>query len=470
MRIVVGGISHESNTFNPMPTKLDSFKIIEGEELFRFEPARTLKKIGVEVIPTLYARALPSGVVDGEAYTTMRDEILHRVDEEMSKGGVDGVCLVLHGAMTVEGIGCGELDLLRAIREITGYEVPISASFDLHGNIPTEMLNEINIMTAYRTTPHTDVSQTRIKAAKLLVEAVRTGRRPRPALVKPPILLPGEYVITDIEPAKGLYEMLSAIDSEPGIMDSSLFVGMAWADVPHASATAIAIAEKEAGEDLDKAWNGAYQIARAYWERRRELQLEVEAYPPEEAVRIAKASRERPTFISDSGDNITAGAGGDVPIIAEELISAGVKDAVVGCIIDEEAVRLCRKAGVGAELRLRIGGKLDEINGYPLNVKGRVMGITGEGAVLRVDGVDIILTEGRMAFVTPEDFERFGIDPKERKIVAVKLGLLTAELKRIAARSIMALTPGFTNLIMKRLNYKNLRRPIFPLDEDLEWS
>jgi len=470
MRVVVGGISHESNTFNPRPTKLNSFKIVRGEELLKLEPARTLKMIGVEVIPTLYARALPSGVVEKEAYITMRDEILRRIDEEMSKGGLDGVCLILHGAMTVEDVGCGELDLLRSIREIIGYEALISASFDLHGNIPTEMSDEINIMTAYRTTPHTDVSQTRVRAARLLVEAIRTGRRPRPAVVKPPILLPGEYVITDIEPAKGLYQMLSAVDSKPGIMDSSLFVGMAWADVPHASATAIAIAEEDTDEDLEKAWNGAYQIARAYWDRRRELRLEVEAYPPDEAVRMAKASRERPTFISDSGDNVTAGAGGDIPIIVDELISASVEDAVVGCIIDEEAVGICREAGVGAELRLEIGGKLDEVNGYPLDVKGRVMRITDEGAVFRADGVDIILTEKRTAFTTPEDFKRFGINPEERGVVAVKLGLLTAELKRIAAKSIIALTPGFTNLVMKRLNYKNLKRPIFPLDEDLEWG
>lgn len=464
MRILIGGIAHESNTFNPTLTSIDSFQITKERELANEEPARTLYSMGIDVLPTMYARALPSGMVKRDAYISLRDELLGQVGKA---GDVDGICLILHGAMVVEGIGGAELDLLKSLRETLDEDVIISASLDLHGNISAEMADYADILTAYRTTPHTDVAETRRKAAKLLVESVRRGVKPKSIIVRPPILMPGEYVVTDVEPAASLYGMLSSLDSTPGIMDCSLLVGMAWADVPNAGSSAIAIAERE--ESLHEAREKAYKIAKCYWDRRMELRLEVEAGSPEDVVRRAKASSKRPFFISDSGDNVTAGAAGDIPVIVEQLTSSRVQDAVVGCIVDREAFEACKEAGVGASLRLEIGGKLDRVNGHPLEVRGRVLNLTENGAVFRVDKVDVILTAKRTAFTSPQDFMAYEIDPARRKIVAVKLGLLTAQLKKIAAQSMIALTPGFTNLSIERLGYRNLKRPMFPLDRDFDW-
>lgn len=466
MRILVGGIAHETNTFNPMPTSIESFKVIRGRELSNEEPAISLLSIGVDVVPTLYAVTLPSGLVDGDAYSILKNEF---VEEVKGAVGVDGVCLLLHGAMVVKGVGSAELDMVRTIREVLGEEVIISASLDLHGNLPAEIVKYADILTAYRTTPHVDVANTRRKAAELLVESVKRGKRPKTAIVKPPILFPGEYVVTDTEPAASLYRTLSNIDSTPGILDSSLLVGMAWADVQYAGASVVTVSEEE--RKLDEAYKKAHEMAMAYWCKRFEFQMEVEAKVPQEAVRQAKSLSEtkRPCFISDSGDNVTAGGAGDVPIMLEELVSSEVDDAVMGGMVDEEAVEVCRKAGVGASLRLRIGGKLDKINGYPLEIRGRVMKITENGAVFRIGGVDVIITTKRTAFTSPEEFTAFGIDLSSKKVVVVKLGLLTAELKRIAAQAMIALTPGFTNLLIEQLDYKEVRRPIFPIDRDFDW-
>ena len=464
MHIVVGGIGHESNTFNPALTPLDSFRILRGKELLKEEPARTLLSMGIDVTPTVYNIPFASAVVEKHAYLYLKSELIRGIEKA---GEIDGICLTLHGAMTAEGIGCAETDLLKTIREIVGKDVLISASLDLHGNIPVEMADYVNILTAYRTAPHTDVIETRKKSAMLLVEAIRKRLKPKPIIIRPPVLLPGEYVVTDAEPAASIYRMLNEVDGTPGIMDSSLLVGMAWADVSHAGASVIAVVEKD--KYVKEARKKACKVARAYWDNRMKFRLEVESGSPEECIEVAKASDRRPFFISDSGDNVTAGAAGDTPIMVEELISNNVDDAVVGGIIDRQAVNACREAGRGATVNLVIGGKLDKINGYPLEVKGKVLNLAGNGAVIRVDGVDVILTANRAVFTSPENFMAYGIDVTKRKIIVVKLGYLFAELKKIAAQSMIALTPGFTNLSIEELEYRNIKRPMFPLDKDFEW-
>ena len=463
-RIVIGGISHESNTFNMTRTRLEDFKIICGNDLLRDEAAIFLSRKDVEVIPTLYAKALPSGPVEKTAYIHMKEDLLRRIEET---GRIDGVCLFLHGAMEVDEIGESESDLVKSIREIVGEETLISVSLDLHGNISRELIEFTDILTAYRTAPHIDSLETRKRAASLLVECFRRKIKPKPVIVKPPVILPGEFVVTDIEPASSLYSKLRELDESPSVLNSSLLVGMAWADTPSTSASVIVVAkEKKCKEAYEK----ACELARSYWEKREEFHLEVESGTIEETVRMAKASSKKPVFISDSGDNVTAGAAGDIPIFVEHLLSMNVTDAVVGGIIDPEAVKLCREAGVGSRLRIEIGGKIDRINGYPIDVEGRVVSITGDGAVFRAGGIDILLTERRIPWTTVENFKAFGVDPRDYKIVVVKKGYLTADLRRVAALSLIALSPGCTNLRIDQLDYKKITRPIYPLDKDFHWE
>ena len=139
LRIALGGISHESNTFNPIHTGLEDFEIIRGENLLKLKVSKFLLDAGVDVIPTIYARALPSGMIKYDAYTRMRDELIEKLREA---GKIDGVCLILHGAMEVEKIGDGESDLVEAVREAVGEDPIISASLDLHGNISPKASGE----------------------------------------------------------------------------------------------------------------------------------------------------------------------------------------------------------------------------------------------------------------------------------------------------------------------------------------
>jgi len=381
-------------------------------------------------------------------------------------GGLDGVCLFLHGAMEVEGIGDGETHLLKCIRETIGFKAIVSVALDLHGNLNPQIADYANVLTAYRTAPHVDVSETRLKAAKLLIRSIKTGIKPTPIIVKPPVLLPGEYVVTSIGPVASIYRSLGEIDQKPGLIDSSMLVGMAWADTPHASASVVVVSDGK----TDEAYKTVSELAEAYWNRRRDFKLEVESGEIDEVIKAAKTSTKNPVFISDSGDNVTAGAPGDVPIFVERLLEFKVEDAVVAGIYDPEAVRLCRDAGLGSSVRTSIGGKIDKINGYPVEVKGNVVNLVDGGAVLRVNRVDILLTSRRRGWTSIDDFMEFGVNPAERKIIVVKLGYLTPDFRKIARLALMALSPGYTNLLIEKLRYERVRRPLYPLDKDFSWS
>jgi microcystin degradation protein MlrC len=464
MRVALGSIGHESNTFSPLPTNIRDFKIVRGSELLKDDVVRFLISECVEVIPTIYAWALPSGVVSKKAFLSLEDELIKALEDSDS---LDGVCLFLHGAMEVEGIGDGETHILKRVRETIGFKAIISVALDLHGNLNPQIADYADVLTAYRTAPHVDVSETRLKAAKLLIRSIKTGIKPTTVIVKPPVLLPGEYVITSIEPAASIYRSLEEIDQKPGLMDSSMLVGMAWADTPYASASAVVVSD---GKTEDEAYRATSELAEAYWNRRRDFKLEVESGEIDEVIKAAEASTKSPVFISDSGDNVTAGAPGDVPIFIERLLEFKVEDAVVAGIYDPDAVRLCMDAGLGSYVRTSIGGKIDKINGYPVEVKGNVVNLIGGGAILRVNGVDILLTSRRRGWTSIDDFTEFGVNPAERKIVVVKLGYLTPDFRKIARLALMALSPGCTNLLIEKLKYEKVRRPLYPLDKDFSWS
>ncbi|UCE44265.1 MAG: M81 family metallopeptidase [Candidatus Bathyarchaeota archaeon] len=465
LRIAVGGISHETNTFNPIPTGLEAFRILREEELLKNGATRPLLESGIDVIPAIHAAAPPSGLIGRRAYTSLREELLSRIE---AAGKLDGICLFLHGAMEVEGVGDGETDLVRSIRQVVGNDVLISASLDLHGNITPELVRITDILTAYRTAPHIDALETRTRAATLLANCIGKEKKPVSVMVKPPILLPGEMAVTSVEPAASLYRRLPGVIKSRCVLDSSILVGMAWADTPNASASVIVVAEDT--DCRDQAYGKACGLAEEIWSKREEFCLDAPSGAVDETIEITRSYPKKPVFISDSGDNITGGAAGDNPLFVERLTSLNVEDALVAGIMDPAAVTLCRKVGVGNRTRLEIGGKLDRIDGQPLEIEGKVTNISDDGVAVRIGSVDVILTAHWKAFTTLKDFRPYGIDPLERQIVVVKQGYLFPELRRAAAFSLMALSPGFTNLQLDQLRYRNVRRPIYPLDKEFTWE
>lgn len=471
-RILTAGIAHESNTFIPYLTTQETFTLRRGSEAILGQPwASLLEDEGVELIPTLHASAGPSGVVSKETYEAFRDEILEGL---RNAGSVDGIFLEMHGAMHVEGYADAQADFIQQIREIAGDEVIVAASFDLHGNISKEFMEGLNIISAYRTAPHVDGAETRTRTAALLAEALKNDLSPRTAHINLPILIPGEKGITSVEPLKSFYASLLEISKIEGLMDASIFVGMPWTDVERAGMSVQVVAEDE--KHFPEALLQAQALANSLWEARYQLDFDVAVAPIDEAISMA-LEKDSTVFITDSGDNVTAGAAGDGTLALERLLALEVEDAVLAGIVDPEALDKCIEAGVGAEVDLSVGGKIDNVFSQPVLIRGKVLRVKPmdqdgkqSAAVLQVEGVTLVLLNWTTAFTDPSQFEKVGIDPLEHKIVVVKEGYLFPGLRAIAPHAIMALTPGFANQIMKDLEYKQVRRPIYPLDPEMSWS
>ena len=457
-------------------TKKEDFNLsrdIEAKEI-----TRTLnnyyKEKNVEFVFTLVARTGPYGVVTKEAYESFRDEIL---EGARSAGKLDGIMLQMHGAMHVEGYEDAQLDFIKSLRAIVGNDIIISASFDLHGNMSKEFVNELNILTAYRTAPHVDAGETIERAVDLLFQAIQKNQHPVIAHINIPVLIPGEKGITAVEPLKSLYEYLPVISKKEGILDASIFVGMPWTDVYRAGMSVQVVAEDE--KYLNMAQKEAQYLAEQIWAKREELKFDVPTDDIDGAIRTAQKAPESTVFITDSGDNTTAGAAGDGTLVMERLMELGVTDAVLAGIVDPQAVAECEEVGAGGIINMEIGGKLDTVFSKPLHIKGMVIKISEGGlamdperkpAVVDVNGVLLVLLNQRRSFTAPEDFMKVDIDPLEHKIVIVKLGYLFQGLRDIAPRTIMALTPGFANQTMEDLHYEKVRRPIYPLDPEMLWN
>jgi microcystin degradation protein MlrC len=476
-RIGIGGIAIESCTFSPLFTESADFR-----ETYRGDAMRVrypflagpefAERRDIAWVPLLHARSLPGGVVRRSVYDDLKAELLDRLSAALS---LDGFYLDIHGAMAVEGLDDPEADLAAAIRDRVGPRCVISVSSDLHGNITPELLRHVDLITAYRTAPHEDVYETRARACRLLLACLDSGTRPVRAWVGIPVLVSGECSSTRVEPAAGLYAELPGAVRGP-ILDASLWVGYVWADTPRSMASCVVT-----GTDPDACRCLAERIAQRYWESREGFRFSVPAGSAAWCFEEALRRTERPVFVSDSGDNPTAGGAGDVTACLAACLDVpdfreGRQQAIYASMPDAAAVAQCMAAGEGAQVGLMLGGKLDPVHGKPLQADGTVRRLCpgdpvgGCLAVVQSGGVAIIVTERRKPYHRIADFTALGLDPSAAKAVIVKIGYLEPELHACARLSLLALTPGAVNQDTARLAYRRIRRPMFPMDRDFTWA
>lgn len=466
MRIAAGGMATESCTFSPLPSELEDFNILRGADLLRrydFAPGHH----DITLLPLFHASAIPGGPVRQSAYEQLKGEFMSGLRDN---GPWDGVYLDMHGAMYVAGMEDAEGDWIAAVREIVGPSCLIAASYDLHGNVSSKVIENVDLLTAYRTAPHEDRPQTRERAYRLLVRCLREGLRPHKAFVPIPVMLSGERTMTLVEPGASVYRQIEQVIDGERVMDASILVGFAWADEPRTQASVIAI-----GTDQTAIQDAARRLAGQYWDARHDFQFAVPTGSVDECIRMALDSPESCVFVSDSGDNVTAGGVGDVPLLLERLLAHDVPEAVFASIVDRAAVETCVKAGLGASVKVTLGGKLDSLHGQPLTVDGSVLTVAApqpnnRHAVILVDSVKVIVTERRTAFTSLAQFTQLGINPLAHKIVCLKLGYLFSDFQRIAPKAIMALSPGAVDAVIEELPFKRIQRPMYPFDPDMHWT
>ena len=466
-RIAFGGMQIECSTYGNILSRMEDFTVRRGRELADYRLFAVTKNYPHPFMPVFLASAVPGGRVERATYDALKSEFLGRLRELMP---LDGVYLPMHGAMYVDGMTDAEGDWISAVRAVVGERCLISASYDLHGNVSRRVIDNLDMMSAFRTAPHIDREETHKRACDMLVRCLDEGIRPTLVWAPIPVLMPGERSSTEYEPAKRLWGQLPAMNAQEGVMDVSLLVGYVWADEERATAAAVLTGTRPAA--LHKT---ATELAQQYWNARAEFQFGVPTGTMAEVIAKAQASATRPVVLSDSGDNPTGGGTGDRADALAELLRMKVRDVVLAGIADRPGTEACYKAGVGATLTLKVGATLDPQASKPVEVTGKVRFLAKTDrlperqAVIEVDGVTVVLTARRRPFHEIADFTSLGLDPTAFKIVVVKAGYLVPPIAAIANPNLMALTEGAVNQDIPRLLSRH-RVPSYPWVPDLKWA
>lgn len=470
-KVAAAGIHIESGTFTPLRTKREDFFTLRGGEMLERYPFLQSQEFSdVQLLPLVHFRAMPGGMIAAADYALMKQEIMDRL--LALPQAPDAFYFDVHGAMTVEGLDDAEADLLETIRNALPASVWVTCSQDLHGNVSPRLLESVDLITTYRTAPHIDWMETRERAMRLLLRALRENRLPVMAYVPIPVLVSGEMSSTENEPGRSLYAPMADEARLEGMWDVSLWVGYAWADQKRSGAVALALADH--GE---MAKTAAEKIAQRYWDARHDMGFVSPAAPFEDCWQQACDASDTAFFLSDAGDNPTAGGAGDVTDTLAKVIDANAlleekKQVIFASIPDAQACQAMLDAGVGARIRLSLGGKLDPIHGTALAVEGEVCAlISGEDGqgVLHVEGVDIIVSRRRRPYHRRDDFLRLGLDPALCDVTIVKIGYLEPELKAMARHHRLVLSPGGVRADFWNMPYHQRQRPLYPFEREFDW-
>lgn len=487
MRILTGGIYHETHSFSNIPTNVDSFRrvlLLEDEVVIEQLAGTTSEmagfiegagRFGFELIPTLWAWGVSTGPVTAETFDHCLGILRRALERE---GPVDGILFALHGACVGERVLDGDGYILAALRSMVGADVPIVATLDFHANISEQMVEMADALVGYDTYPHIDQVERGLEAAELLFRTIKGEIRPVMALAKPPMMIPVHKQLTDAHPMKDLFQIVHGCEQTvERLLSVTLSGGFAYSDVPEVGAGIVVVTDG----DPDLAQRLANDLSDRVWALRSEFVPHLPSV--EEAVSLAVGSDEWPVILADVGDNIGAGTPGDSTFLLRELIDQGAEGAVV-IIADPEAVAGAVEAGVGNRVTLSVGGKCDRLHGDPLTVEGYVKIISdgiftnrghmrdgivekmGRCAVVYTHGIKLVLTEIKMPPWNLEQLRSVGIAPEHEKILALKSTVaFRAAYEPIARRIIEVDSPGLAATDLSRFDYRHIRRPIFPLDE-----
>ncbi|MEB8386891.1 M81 family metallopeptidase [Rhodobacteraceae bacterium KMM 6894] len=482
MRLFMATISTETNTFCSMPTAMSGF-----EEFYlrhgtaTQEPPNLMTEAlhvwraraeaeGWEVTESLAAIAEPAGLTTGPTYEALRGEILSDLD---GAGGADVVLLQLHGAMVAEGVEDCEGDILAAVRARCPRAV-IGVALDLHCHLTARMCAAADLVITFKEYPHDDATP---RAEELFDMARLTlAGEINPVMSVFDCRMLGIYMTKESEMARIVQEM-HALEAEPGILSVSLAHGFAWADVADLGARVLVIADGDAG----LAQETAERFGRSFYERRHALKAD---YPTmAEALDVALGEdADRPIVLADMGDNSGAGAPGDATFVLREILKRGLSDVALGLIWDPVVVRICRDAGEGATLSLRVGGKTSAFSGDPVDIEARVMRIAsglgqhlGPGLEplgcmvwLRIgEDTDLVVNDLRTQVYHPEAFEQMGIRLAEKRLVVVKSTFhFYAPFRAIASRVIQVATPGGASPDFRNFDYRRGGAELWPFMDD----
>lgn len=492
-RVLIAGLFHETHTFLEGLTPLADWEIRRGNELLEAEgdgsPLGGVLKVareeGWQVLPTIDMRTAPSALATDDVVETFW-EALARGVETARPQGLDGIYLVLHGAMASQSYPDVEGEILeRLAKLVADPKIPVCGVLDLHCNYTARMARYSHALVAYRENPHIDAEAAAIDAARILGRLMRSGEQATTVWAQPPVMWPPTGVGTADDPMRSLEAMARAMEREyPELLAVNVFAGFAFADTPDSG---VAFSASTVGNP-DEAQRCVDRL-RDWAIEHRELGNVVD--PDIESVideALAKAAQAGPVLLVEPSDNIGGGAPGDGTGVLKSLLAHGAQNAVV-VINDPQAVQQLQHVAIGQKQRLSIGARGSAMNSGPVEGEfelisrsdGRfeledrnshlasMCGIhidMGPSAVVRIDGVRVLLTSRKTPPFDLGQLRSQGIVPEEAAIIGVKAAVAHRRAyDPIAKASYTIDTPGPCSSNLKSFPYKKIRRPIFPLDD-----
>lgn len=492
-RVFIAGFKHETNTFSVQPTDLAAYRqrgLHRGADLASVYPGTNTEvaafldgcqKHGWEPVLSVVADATPGGRLTRNCYETIAAEI---VADAVNAGHLDAVLLNLHGAMVTEHLFDGEGELLSRLRAILGPQVVIAATLDLHANVTEQMAREADILVSYRTYPHIDMYEIATETVSLVARTLAGEIRPKTYVARTQAMtgLDEGRTTQPGSMTRGL-EKVVALKQQPRVLAASLNAGFYKADIPEVGPTAVIV-----GDGNDPSFQKMADDLGAYiWETHRERSVNFSTVA--DAIAAAKAKGRKagaPLVIADYADNPGGGGYSDSTGLLRAMIEADLQNAAMATIVDPESVAACVKAGGGATLTLDIGGKTDSKFSRPLRVTGTVQHLSdgcftitgpmmtgmkidlGPTAAFKVGGVEIVLATRRFQNYDLGFFRIAGIEPKERSVLAVKSMQHFRGAYAPIAGQILVVDEGdgVTSHDIRRLPFRHVRRPVYPLDLD----
>jgi microcystin degradation protein MlrC len=494
--VLTGEFSHETNTFSIRRTGYEQFAdrfYMEGEAAIAARGnANTgiagfldvLRPAGVTVLHTISASAEPAGFVTDDAFDRLAGKIVAAAREHRDR--IDGVALALHGAMVTGSHTDGEGELLARLRGVLGNAVPIAITLDLHANVTERMCELADIIVSYKTYPHVDVRITGQHAARVLLRTMRKEITPRTLRVWVRMLEEANGCRTDKGPMVEWVRRARTYEEEPDVFAVSINAGFPNADIPEVGPTILVTCQG----DLATHRRFARSLAADLWARRREVVNKFLTVP--EAIAIAKSHdpAKGPLVIADYSDNPGGGGYGDATELLRGMIKADLPQAAFGPIADPEAAQALHTRRPGETVSLAIGGKTDpRFGGPPIQLTGTLVGLFdgtyigdgpmrgglarsfGPSAVVRTGGITILITSHATQMLDLQQFRAFGIDPTRQRTLGLKSQQhFRAAFEPIAGNVVVCDSGGLTLADYRRLPYRHVPRPIFPLDEGMEYD
>jgi len=489
VRIAVAEIAQETDSFSPLTAELkdfESYGLYFGHEIL--ERMKGVGPIGgflevaadhaapVIILPIVRAFGSAGGTITTETFEFLTTRLVEGMKQSLP---LDGVFLSLHGAAASTKVDDVEGALLHAVREVVGSNIPIVVALDHHANITQRMVNCANVLIGHETQPH-DPPATGRKAAKVLFRMLHGEIQPTVCWQKIPMITPQDQFLTSEGPMKEWFDLARQMELRSGVLDVSPYPMQPWLDVAEGGWSVIVhtdnapeLAQAIAAKMANKAWS----LRERFWVSAR--------VAPIEAVRRAAATERGLVILSDTGDSVYGGAPGDNTCILRALLDAQITCPAFAPMVDTEALNAALSAGVGAQITLDLGGKMDSLFSQPVKVTGKVAAVSDgfivdlrdrgicdlrRTALLQAGSIFIALLDHRsFAINHPVLYTHLGLDMADAKMVVVKTASNFQFFGRWRQGLIRVDSPGTTQSDLTAFRWKRIPRPTYPLDPLTDW-